>query len=189
MDSSALVVGVDIDDVLYDWSGRAHQLSVQAGLAGQVQTITSWTPHREYGCTAEQWWEVIEGGIHDGSLFGAPPIDGAIAALQQLRTAGHQIHLVTARGSGGFSPYAATVQQQTVDWAARHGIPHDDLTFTADKARVRTDYFVDDSADNVVAIRQTGSRVYVMDRPWNSHLDHPHRVHHITEFAAAVLSA
>ncbi|UFU04411.1 hypothetical protein LQF12_07510 [Ruania suaedae] len=188
MDGSQLVVGVDIDDVLYDWSGQAHQLTVQAGLAGSVQAVTSWAPHQEYGCTAEQWWSVIEGCIHDGRLFGAPPIDGALEALDRLRSAGHHIHLVTARGSGGFSPYEAAVQEQTHAWVSRHGVPHDELTFTADKALVRTDYFVDDSAENVVAIRRTGSRVYLMDRPWNAHLDHPDRVQHVREFAAAVLA-
>ncbi|SEE15681.1 5' nucleotidase, NT5C type [Ruania alba] len=188
---SPLVVGVDIDDVLYDWSGRAHELSLAAGIAGDrpPAQITSWTPYVEYGCSADSWHAVIHRGVQDGTLYSADPLPGAGAALQALVDAGHQVQLITARGCGDFAGLTSElVRQQTRAWVDRHALAHHGLTFSADKTVVRTDVFVDDNADNVARLCAAGTRGYLMDRPWNAHVTHVDRVRHIDEFVRAVLA-
>ncbi|UFU08103.1 5' nucleotidase, NT5C type [Ruania halotolerans] len=180
-----MVVGVDIDDVLYDWSGRAHALCVAAGIAGDRTRITTWTPYEEYGCPADSWHAVIHRGVHEGTLYSADPLPGAVAALRALVEAGHHVQLITARGCGEL---ADLVQEQTRAWVARHDLAHHGLTFSMDKTVLRTDIFVDDNADNVAHVCAAGTRGYLMNRPWNAHVEHRDRVHHMEEFVTAVLS-
>lgn len=178
-----LHIGVDIDDVLFGWYDRAHSLCMEAGITGGV-VPTTWSPFVEYGCSEKAWWDVLAAGVRSGYLYSGEPIPGAPGALAELMDAGHQVHLVTARG---FGEHGDMVREHTVAWLVDHEIPHHTLTFSTDKSVVRTDYFIDDNAHNIADVCAAGSRGFLNTRPWNAHVEHTDRVDHVAEFAATIL--
>jgi phosphoglycolate phosphatase-like HAD superfamily hydrolase len=183
MTSKSLRVGVDIDDCIFPWYARAHRLCVAAGVANGVNP-TTWSPHEEYGCTLQDWLDVMAKGTLDGSLYSGPPYPGATDALRHLRDAGHSIHLVTARG---FFQLGYLIREQTINWLEEYSVPHDTLTFAKDKTIVRADVFVDDSAKNVAALVAAGVPTWMVNQPHNAHVVHDLRVDHVSEFVDAIL--
>ena len=79
---SGLRIGVDIDDVLTGWYARAHEISVDAGITNG-KTPTSWAPFNEYGCTDQEWYDVLSVATLDGRLYSTEPYAGVVEALQR----------------------------------------------------------------------------------------------------------
>lgn len=182
----SLRIGIDIDDVLTGWYAKAHEISMDAGITNG-KTPTSWAPFNEYGCADQEWFDALALATLDGRLYSTEPYEGAIEALQRLMDAGHSVHLVTARG---FLTHGDLIREQTVQWLAEHGIPHDTLTFSKRKSVVRTDYFIDDSEKNVkeLAAMKDGPIVYLLDQPHNQHFYWPRRIESVSEFVDEILS-
>lgn len=177
-------IGVDIDDVIFPWYGRAHRASERAGITNGIEPRT-WYPYREYGCTREQWFAALAGvTVGDCWLYDGEPSPGAVVALTKLREAGHTIHLVTARG---YLANGHVIRAKTAFWLEEWAIPHDTLTFSQDKTVVQTDWFIDDNARNVSAVWEAGSRALLVDQPWNADVPWHDRVGSIAEFAHIVL--
>ncbi len=174
-------VGVDIDDVLFPWYDLAHEASVAAGITNGV-TATSWGPFAEYGCTDQQWFDVLGEALEDGMYLRAP-IPGALKALDRIAAAGYEIHLVTARGA---LANGLRIKRDTVEWITRHAVPHTGLHFTVDKTAVLVDYAIDDSPRNTDALDAAGVHTWLVDRPYNRGHAHPRRITHVSEFAAAL---
>lgn len=183
---SGLRIGVDIDDVLTGWYARAHEISLAAGITNGM-TPTSWAPFNEYGCTDQEWYDVLSVATLDGRLYSTEPYAGVVEALQRLKDAGHTIHLVTARG---FLAHGDLIRERTIQWLAAHQIPHDTLTFSKRKSVVRTDYFIDDSEKNVkeLADLPDGPIVYLLDQPHNRHFYWPRRIESFVGFADEILT-
>jgi hypothetical protein len=181
---TALRVGVDIDDVLYPWYDRAHAACVAAGITNNV-TPSSWSPYTDYGCTDQEWFDVLGAGAIDGTLYNADPIPGALHALDRLRDAGHTIHLVTARGA---LVRGRLIRAATIAWLDDHQVPHDSLTFSTDKRIVPVDAFIEDSARNVEQLEAAGITTYMVNRPYNQHLQHDPRVDTIADAVEQILA-
>lgn len=177
-------LGIDIDDVLFPWSTLAHKACEAAGITNG-KTITQWAFHKDYGCTSEELWEVLHAAYRDGMLLNSAPTRKAALALCRLRSAGHSVHLVTARGFEG--PLASLVRQHTVEWLREWYIEHDSLTFAKDKTVMRLDVAIDDGVKNVVALESAGVPTYLVDTIHNQEFEHPRRVLSINEFADAIL--
>jgi hypothetical protein len=161
-------VGIDIDDVIYPWYDRAHELCVAAGITNGV-TPSSWSVYEEYGCSLEEWVAVLVEAGRD--VYDLPPLEGTVEALRRLRDAGHDIVFVTARGS--FGSNGEQIAQWTREWLDEHvtpilGLGGFDLHFSRDKTAVPTDYFIDDNADNVRALCAVGTEAVLRTRPWNA---------------------
>lgn len=175
-------IGLDVDDVLFSWSVHAHAACEAAGITnGKV--VTQWGFHNDYGCTADEVWEVINQAYVDGMLR-RPPYPGVQDILMDLRAAGHTIHLATARGFEG--PLAGMVRHHTIEWVATHEIPHDSLTFTADKSLLNVDVFLDDGVHNVEALQRAKIRAWLRDQPHNQTSKLP-RVADLAAFAHMIL--
>lgn len=159
----SLRIGLDIDDVLFPWSTHAHTACENAGITnGKV--VTQWGMHLDYGCTSDEVWEVINQEYVDGMLTRSP-YDGVQEILTDLRNAGHTVHLATARGFEG--PLAGLVRHHTIEWLQVHEIPHDSMTFTADKSLLNVDVFLDDGIHNVEALQKAKIRAWLRDQPHN----------------------
>lgn len=175
-------IGLDIDDVLFPWSDHAHAASVAAGITNGRE-ITQWRMHLDYGCTADEWWDVIN-AAYEAGMLDRRPYDDVEETLIGLRGAGHTIHLVTARGFEG--PLAELVRRTTAAWVLI--LPHDSLTFAKDKTTVRADVFLDDSIANVEALRAHGVDAYLRDQPHNRSDESLPRVADLTAFARIIHS-
>jgi FMN phosphatase YigB (HAD superfamily) len=175
-------IGIDIDDVLFPWSQHAHEACERAGITNGKQ-VTQWGMHIDYGCTSDQVWDVINAAYVAGMLVAHQPYDGVVEILDDLRAAGHTVHLATARGFEG--PLANMVREHTVAWLTSHEIPHDSLTFTADKSVLNVDVFLDDGVHNVIALQKAGIRAFLRDQPHNHASDLP-RVDDLAAFARLI---
>lgn len=177
-------IGVDVDDVIYDWFGRAHERCEAAGITNGV-TPSRWEMYDDYGVDLDTWLAVIEMATLDSSLYMGEPIPGAIQALHQLRDAGHTLHIVTARG---FLAHGDLIRKHTVEWLRAYDVPHDTLTFSKRKSIVQTDVFVDDSWKNVQELVAAGVPTWMVDAPHNQGVEYAHRVPSVVEFAAEILA-
>lgn len=178
-------LGIDVDDVLFPWSTRAHEACVAAGITNG-NPITQWAFYKDYGCTHDELWDVLH-QAYEGGMLRTAPMPSAALALDILRDAGHSVHIVTARGFEG--PLAELVRAETVAWLYDWGIPHDSLTFTKKKSLLALDVLADDGPKNIIEVEGAGTVGYLIDSIHNQDFDHPRRVPHIIEFAAEILRA
>lgn len=190
-------IGVDIDDVLHPWFLTAHELCVAADITNGV-VPTTWRMSDEYGCDKDVWVKVLEQATKEGTLYGVPPIPGAVEALRRLYFAGHRIHLVTARGTAAWqSPSEQKrIHHQTANWADEYAVPHEGLIhFESDKPRVARelglDFFIDDGVHNfeALAMETDGCEVYLMTAPHNRDYWTPFRLETMDEFVEVVTEA
>lgn len=165
---AALSIVVDLDDVLFPWYDRAHAACVAAGITNGVEPKT-WQPYEEYGCSNEQWWAALRIATHSGDLYEGSPFPGAVHGLWRLESAGHFIHLVTARGTHRSidSETRELIQMFTSHWLSEWHVPYDSLTFSKDKTVVPADVSIDDNIENYDALVAAGHGPFLLDRPWN----------------------
>lgn len=182
MGSAPLEVGVDIDDVLFPWYDLAHEASVAAGITNGI-TPSSWAPFEDYGCTDQEWFDVLSDALHSG-MYEKEPIPGAIEAVRRIHDAGHRVHLVTARG---LLAHGLAIKAATIAWIEAHDVPHDALHFTGQKSDVVVDVFVDDRPQHAFELEACGIKTYLIDRPYNRDVTHPRRIKHVSEFADRIL--
>lgn len=190
-----LHVGVDIDDVLHPWGAGAHALCEAAGIT-QGRLYSGWRMWEDYGCTKDEWLAVINRAVLEGGLYDIPPIPGSVEALRRLHFAGHQIHLVTARG---FFENGELIKQHTYEWVEEFAVPHRTLTFAKDKpaavAELRIggfpiSHFVDDGVHNFEALETVQDLdVRLLTAPHNGSFYTPFRIETMDEFADLVLEA
>lgn len=156
-------VGIDIDDVLFPWYDTAHQVCERAGITNGVQP-TSWRPFDDYGCTDQEWFDALTEATLTGELYTGPPMGDCVEQLHRLADAGHSIHLVTARGFA--LENGNRTKALTVAWLDEWHVPHSSLTFSKNKALVRTHWFLDDAVHNYDQL-DGHTNVWLVDRPHN----------------------
>lgn len=182
-------VGFDIDDVLFPWYNKAHAACLEAGITNGV-VPTTWHPYDEYGCTQEEWWAALEVVTLTGELYRSAPDEFAVREVRRLYFAGHRIHLVTARG---FFAHGEVIRHHTEEWLQEYGVPHHSLNYARQKApvaeRLGLDYFIDDNAKNFVDVYDVVPGTYLLDRPWNQHVECSRRVQSVTQYADLIEEA
>ncbi|MDB4895375.1 MAG: hypothetical protein JWN15_1637 [Firmicutes bacterium] len=104
-------------------------------------------------------------------LIVAGPVDGAVTALTALRTAGHQLTVITAR--------TPRLCELTEAWLRYHGITVDRLHFLAGGSKVPAalaegiDLMVEDAPHNANALAEAGVPVLLFGTPYNVGVTHP----------------
>ena len=190
--SKTFKLGIDIDDVLMPWYVAAHELCVAAGIGVGIDPCT-WQPWEEYGVDREVWADILGKATIDGGLYDVPPFPGAVEALRRLLFAGHEIHLVTARG---FMQHGELIREHTRRWIEQYAVPCDSLSFEKHKpdavARLGLDYFLDDAVHNFQDIEQEclpGCQPYLLTAPYNKTFYPPFRLDTVGQFADLILEA
>lgn len=179
----------DYDDVIMPWAAPVHEACRAKGLH-DIETYTNWSMWEDYGCSQEQWLEVVDELVVEGGLYHTPPTEGVPELMRQLAWAGHRNHIVTARG---FMAHADQIRQWTLDHVEEWAIPHTSLTFSKDKAQamrglgVHFDFAIDDGVHNFQALQEAGVRIYLLDQPHNQNVDEPfapagQRLHSVQQF-------
>lgn len=180
---------VDLDDVLYDFCGVAQRVCERAGITSGG-TITQWAFERDYDCSREDLWKVLNSATVTGELYEGPPIPRTLSQLRRLRYAGHRVHLVTARG---FGPQGALVEALTREWVRLHNVSLDALAFTKDKGGYveenRITWALDDKPANCAAMLDAGATTFLMLAPHNQNVYGFPRVETVREFADIVIAA
>ncbi|TCC19929.1 hypothetical protein [Kribbella sindirgiensis] len=169
-------IGVDIDDVIYPFMDTAHKLCEEAGITNGRQ-VDAWHMWESYGCTRKEFMAVMDAATLTGELYDALPIESAQWALKDLADAGHEIHLVTARGFGW--NHGRLVRYLTERWVKEWQIPHASLTFAQDKAPVALklglEMFIDDRVKNYDELDVAGVNVWLLHAPHNENERHGRR--------------
>lgn len=169
------VLGVDLDGVVADFARGLKPIAAE-WLGVEASTLTD---DISYGFGE---WELGRAGGYDAlhrfavkerELFARlPPVAGAPAALRRLSATGDiRIRIITHRLYIHWFHKEAI--QQTTEWLEHHGIPYWDICFMRDKAAVGAHLYLEDSPENIAALRSTGHETIVVVNSTNHHLPGP----------------
>lgn len=170
----------DLDDVLNTFTEQWLALRWKSGHPECLLTfddLHSHPPLRELGITYEIYLESIDNFRLDftGRVWHRP----RAALLGWFKCTGHRFHhaVLTACPLFAVAPAAAMVFTHFGQWVREfHTVPSprpgDSLPqFGESKAdvlqRLRPDFFVDDSAENIAAAQAIGVRGLLFPQPWN----------------------
>ncbi|HWO72726.1 MAG TPA: 5'-nucleotidase [Dehalococcoidia bacterium] len=157
MSVRGLILGVDLDGVCADFYGRMREIAAE-WFERPLEELTQSPSYslKEWGVESQDQYESLHRfAVTQRALFKTSPlIPGARRYLRLLSDEGVRIRIITHRLFIHFFHREAV--SQTVDWLDAHGIPYWDLCFMKDKEQVGADIYIDDSPDNVKALRSKG---------------------------------
>jgi hypothetical protein len=180
-------VGVDLDGVCYSFDDAVKQSLVthRGWHPDKCPPSTSWEFYEDWGLSLDEFLDAVSEGINAGLIFETgEPYEGTKKALQRIVDAGHDLHVITARGLGN----PGIVEGATARWVKTHLPKVKSLTFSRDKTIVPTDMMIDDNLDNYDQLEAAGCYVWLYDQPWNQVPgDDRRRVTSMEEFAEIVI--
>lgn len=155
-------VGIDLDGVVFDFVGALRH----AFCGSLVPTPAYPDPQRwemwdDWGMAKADWIAATNGAVARGLFREGWFYPGARKGLAAIKAAGHRVHLVTARD-------CEQAGADTSEWLLRHGVAYDSLLFSRDKTVVPVDLFIEDNVDNAIALKEAGTPVFLIHRPWNA---------------------
>lgn len=157
-----LTIGVDCDDTILDlaniWASVYNE-EFDDNLT--KEQWTDWDVGKFVKSEAkERMYEYIQ---HPDLFYGAKPIDGALDAINYLKSKGHRIIYITALNYENCKEW----------WLEKHGFMNDikDFVQAYDKSLLNCDLLIDDKYENSRDFKQTS---FLMEQPWNrKYTDHP----------------
>jgi 5'(3')-deoxyribonucleotidase len=168
------VLGVDLDGVVANFYAGLRPIAAEwLGVPAESLPMEV-----SYGLT--EWGLEAAGGYEDLHRFAVTqrelfrkltPMPGAPAALRRISQSDVRIRIITHRLYVKYFHEEAVTQ--TTAWLEHHGIPYWDLCFMKDKAAVGADLYVEDSPDNVEALRADGHETIVFRNSTNRHIAAP----------------
>lgn len=167
------ILGVDLDGVCGDYLGSLKKfIADDRGISpDELTDEVSWNCP-EWDLTTEQYEDYHTRAITEQRLFlNMSMIRGASQALWELSDAGVWIRIITHRLF--LSGSHAIVASDTVQWLDNVKIPYRDICFIGGKQDVGADLYIEDSPDNVLALRAGDLAVVVFDQPYNRDLPGP----------------
>lgn len=184
-------IGWDLDGVEYDFAASVRRAVKHFGLDldcgyGEPE---SWHFYRAWGMSDDEFVDLCHRGADEGIIFAGERRPGGREAMKRVRDAGNTIHIITDRS---FGSHPAVSEKITRLFLQEHEYEYDSLTFSADKTIEYMDYFIEDKLENYDALDAKGTKVYLVNRPWNlveGHLinDTRRRVNWVSEFADIVI--
>lgn len=162
-------IGVDLDGVCYNFGEayKSYLVRYQGFDESELTEPQTWDFFKEqWGMSTEDFLKYFAMGVNFGYIFRiGEPMPGAVDGVRALQDAGHTIHIVTHRDVGDHCA------ANTEHWLKSVGIKYDTLTFSRDKTIVPVDVFIEDNVDNHEALLNEGVAAFLIDRPWNAHVD------------------
>lgn len=156
-DSGQVVIGVDLDGVCADFYERMREVAAEwfeVDLATLTSEVSYGLP--EWGIkTPAQYESLHRFAVTQRDLFSTVKmIPGARRVLRKLSDDGYRIRIITHRLFIQY--FHGLAVRQTIDWLDQHGIPYWDLCFMKEKDQVGADIYVEDSPNNLEALRKAG---------------------------------
>lgn len=168
-----MIIGVDLDGVTGNYTGAFRRYAAEAYNIPELEVMAAFPEPDDYAFT--KWMHVGQDfvgnhaqAVANGLYREMEVMDKASETLWKLDSEGHRIRIITSRFVKHGQNYK--VVANTAEWLDKHDIPYRDILFMSDKADVTADVFVDDSPDNIVALRAAGKPVIVYDALYNRHM-------------------
>ena len=156
-DKGEVVLGVDLDGVCADFYARMREIAAE-WLEVELSSLTKDVSYglTEWGIRDEDHYRQLHRfAVTQRDLFETcVPIKGAATTLRRLSDEGYRIRIITHRLFINFFHEASV--RQTIRWLDKHGVPYRDLCFMGEKDQVGADVYIDDSPDNIAALRAAG---------------------------------
>lgn len=158
-----MVIGVDLDGVIYDFihSLRAYALTAEHN-NNYNNPHTTWNVWEDWKISREKFIEIFEGFVKHKRFGFGPEITNASKYLKLLKEDGHQINIITARYDG-LDRFKGRIIQDTGVWLEKNNIPFDDLNFSVKKEVVLADVYIDDAPHNCENLHEKGLKVIGFD--------------------------
>jgi phosphoglycolate phosphatase-like HAD superfamily hydrolase len=125
-----------------------------------------WT---QLGMSLEKYQELKTAFVEDGGLLQLPPVMEALELVDDLRTAGYAVVIVTSRDKSSLEK----MELDSYKWLQKYDVRVNGIYFTLDKARFIKKNFnnvtmvVDDHALEVERMKEAGIPAVCLDRPYN----------------------
>jgi hypothetical protein len=184
---------IDLDGVNFVFSDSLKRYLEWAGIRKPGEIPDGETPTWNFfegpgwNMTLGEFLQHCNDAADAGFLFAGPTREGALEMFDALWNHYYKIVIITDR------PFGSTPEvsrQITRDWLEQHSLRYHQLIFSADKTCAQTDYGIEDKIENYDALDAVGTKVYLINRPWNQVEggDSRRRVNTLAEFTEAVLS-
>ena len=164
-------LAIDLDGVCYPFvETLAQHIHHHTGKPlSDMAAPLQWDFWEQWGLSKDEWLTHFTRYGTTRGFYHGEPIPGAAEALIALASRGHRIHILTARGCHWASEpeFRRSVKTDTLEWLEKHRIPYDSLLFSAQKEIINADLFLDDCADHLRAIHQSGKRAIAFDQLHN----------------------
>ena len=161
-------VGFDLDGVLYNFGDSVKRYLEATGRQHIWKSGPNkkpyWDFYKDWGWTGEEFVKMCNDGADAGYIFCGPARKGAPEMVRMVKDMGHTIVIITDRQ---FGSTPAVSHRNTRTWLNEHGIPFDELHFSADKTIVPTDIFIEDKLENYDHLITAGTPCVLVNRPWN----------------------
>jgi 5'(3')-deoxyribonucleotidase len=173
MSKETFVLGVDLDGVCADFYARMREIAAE-WFEKPVNELTTDVSYglREWGLREDEYSSLHRFAVTERDLFKTTPmIPGARKVLRTLSSEGYRIRIITHRLF--ISYFHEMAVSQTIHWLDHHGIPYRDLCFMKDKEQVGADIYVEDSPDNIRALRTENNFAICFANSTNKDIDAP----------------
>ena len=101
--------------------------------------------------------------MHSKKLFfDSKPYDGVKEAIERLMKLGHKVIITTWQ-------YTLMNKLYTLMFLEHYNIPYDDICFTKDKWRIKSDWIIDDNPEFICDERETANKMLIK-MPYNKGL-------------------
>lgn len=167
------VWGFDLDDVLCLYvPGYLEVVNKYFGSDLRPETLREYYAEKALGVSREDILPVLEIAWQPQNMFAMPAILEGVSVVQEAKSRGYQIHIVTARNK--------KLESMTKQWLMTHGIPYDNLVCTSSQSKspyvqeLGITHFVEDNPKHVEDLINIGIKVFVPKYPWNENrFNHP----------------
>jgi 5'(3')-deoxyribonucleotidase len=176
MSTAKFVLGVDLDGVVADFYGGLREVAaewLEVPLHNLVTAVSYGFPEWSLDSAPGGYDALHKFAVTQRGLFlNLQPIAGAPIALRKL-SAEYDIRIRVITHRLFIKYFHQTAVRQTVEWLDKYDIPYWDLCFMKDKAAVGANLYVEDSPQNVHALRQDGHPTIVFSNSTNVGVDGP----------------
>lgn len=169
------IIGLDLDGVVADYTS-AMRLFVADCKSVDPESLPEPVTYNlvkaGWGIdSGDEFLRIHSEAVASGLYANLPVISGASEALRELSDMGAHIRIVTHRLIMGGSHQR--IVSDTAAWLDRNSIPYMSLCFTGLKDSVGAHVYIEDSPDNISALRHSGTDVIVFDQPYNRSITGP----------------
>ena len=145
------IINIDLDGVVYPWSGVFAQWVQKQEPTRQCPEPTMWNFHEEWGMSCGEWMNSFRRGVeYDCIWVEGRPIFGAVDNLWKLSDAEYHIRLLTNRLVHPFGHRRAIAA--TAAWLDEWNVPYRSFAAISDEDKSHYDAacLVDDNLENVM---------------------------------------